>query len=47
MAKPQTKKEKVVDDKLLTLPPKIGRAIIEAGALIACRLLGTDGFVTF
>jgi len=32
---------------LLTIPGNIGKAIVEAGALIACPLLGTDRFVDF
>lgn len=36
-----------VDDKLLTLPVNAGRAIVEAGAVIACPLLGTDRFVKY
>ncbi len=31
----------------LTLPRKVGRAIVNKGALIACPLLGTDKFVQF
>lgn len=37
----------MVNDKLLTLPVNAGRAIVEAGALIACPLLGTDRFIKF
>ncbi len=36
-----------VEDKLLTLPVNAGRAIVEAGAVIACPLLGTDRFVKY
>jgi len=36
-----------VTDNLLTIPTSIGRVIVEAGAVIACPLLGTDGFVKF
>ncbi len=32
---------------ILTLPPNAGRAIVKAGALIACPLLGTDKFIKF
>ena len=32
---------------LLTIPRKVGEAIIKAGALITCPLLGTDKFVKF
>lgn len=34
-------------DNLLTIPATAGRAIVQAGAVIACPLLGTDRFVTF
>jgi hypothetical protein len=34
-------------ETLLSIPADAGRAIIEAGSVIACPLLGTDGFVTF
>lgn len=47
MTKSQANKEKAVDDKLLTLPVNAGRAIVEAGAVIACPLLGTDRFIKF
>lgn len=47
MTKSRAKKEDAVDDKLLTLPVNAGRAIVEAGAVIACPLLGTDRFITF
>lgn len=36
-----------MSSNLLTLPPKAGRAIVEAGAVIACPLLGTQNFVRF
>jgi len=36
-----------VIDKLLTLPANAAREIVEAGAVIACPLLGTDRFVAF
>ncbi len=36
-----------VTDNLLTMPANIGRVIVEAGAVIACPLLGTDRFVRF
>ena len=42
-----TNKESAVDNKLLTLPANAGRAIVEAGALIACPLLGTNRFIDF
>ena len=32
---------------LLSIPSDVGRAIIEAGAAIACPLLGTNTFVKF
>ena len=32
---------------LLTIPDKAGRAIVETGAMLACPLLGTAGFVRF
>ena len=35
------------DENLLTIPDKAGRAIVESGAVLACRLLGTDAFVRF
>jgi len=47
MTKSRAKKEDAVDDKLLTLPVNAGRAIVEAGAVIACPLLGTDRFIKF
>jgi len=47
MTKSQANKERAVDDKLLTLPVNAGRAIVEAGAVIACPLLGTDRFIKF
>src|SRR3990172_9398375 len=34
-------------EDLLTIPEDIGRMIIEAGAVIACSLLGTDKFIEF
>ena len=34
-------------DNLLTLPHNAGQAIVEAGAVIACPVLGTDSFVDF
>ena len=33
--------------KLLTIPEKAGRAIVEGSAMLACPLLGTDRFVRF
>ncbi|MET0003333.1 MAG: hypothetical protein ABW087_06870 [Candidatus Thiodiazotropha sp.] len=47
MTKSHANKEEVVNDKLLTLPVNAGRAIVEAGAVIACPLLGTDRFIKF
>lgn len=47
MTKSRAKKEDAVDDKLLTLPVNAGRAIVEAGAVIACLLPGTDRFIKF
>lgn len=47
MTKSQANKDEAVDDKLLTLPVNAGRAIVEAGAVIACPLLGTDRFIKF
>lgn len=47
MTKSRAKKEDAVDDKLLTLPVNAGRAIVEAGAVVACPLLGTDRFIKF
>jgi len=35
------------DNLLLTIPRNIGRTIIEAGAVFACPLLGTDKFINF
>lgn len=35
------------NDKLLTIPENAGRAIVESGAVLACRLLGTNAFVKF
>jgi len=32
---------------LLTIPKNIGRAIVQAGAVIACPLLGMDKFIEF
>jgi hypothetical protein len=34
-------------ENLLSIPSEAGRAIVEAGNIIACPLLGTDGFVSF
>jgi hypothetical protein len=47
MKKSQAKKEAVAVDNLLTLPVNAGRSIVQAGAVIACPLLGTDRFVKF
>lgn len=47
MTKSHANKEVAVNDKLLTLPVNAGRAIVEAGAIIACPLLGTDRFIKF
>ncbi|RDH87701.1 MAG: hypothetical protein DIZ78_03870 [endosymbiont of Escarpia spicata] len=47
MTKSHANKEEVVNDKLLTLPVNAGRAIVEAGAVISCPLLGTDRFIKF
>ena len=35
------------NEKLLTIPDNAGRAIVESGSVLACRLLGTDAFVRF
>jgi len=47
MTKSHANKEVAVNDKLLTLPVNAGRVIVEAGAIIACPLLGTDRFIKF
>jgi len=47
MTKSHANQEVAVNDKLLTLPVNAGRAIVEAGAVIACPLLGTDRFIKF
>ena len=47
MSKPQAKSKKTSNEKLLTIPDKAGRAIVESSAVLACRLLGTDDFVKF
>lgn len=38
---------RILVNDLLTLPPNAGRAIVEAAALRACPLLGTDRFVSY
>ena len=43
--KSQANKEGAVDDKLLALPVNAGRDVVEAGAVIACPLLGLDRFI--
>ena len=43
----QADKPAAVNDELLTLPANAGRAIVEAGAAIACHLLGTGRFVQY
>ena len=47
MAKASAKNKKTDSEKLLTIPARAGRAIVESGAVLACPLLGTDGFVKF
>lgn len=47
MAKAPAKNKKTGSEKLLTIPVRAGRAIVESGALLACPLLGTDSFVRF
>ena len=47
MAKASVKNKKTDSEKLLTIPARAGRAIVESGAVLACPLLGTDGFVKF
>lgn len=47
MKKSRANKKTALNAKLLTLPADAGRAIVEAGAVIACPLLGTDRFVKF
>ena len=47
MVKAQPNKKDDAVDNLLTLPVDAGRVIVEAGAVIACPLLGTDRFVKF
>ena len=44
---PDSQKAIEQNDTLLCLPPKAGRAIIEAGNVHACPLLGTDKFASF
>ena len=47
MGKAPSQTRKPNAERLLSVPAKAGRAIIESGALIACPLLGTDRFVKF
>ena len=47
MSKPQANNKKTFNEKLLTMPDKAGRAIVESSAVFACRLLGTNDFVKF
>lgn len=47
MAKASAKNKKTGSEKLLTIPARAGRAIVESGAMIVCPLLGTDLFVKF
>lgn len=47
MAKAKEKKQVASDENLVTLPDNAGCAIVQAGAVIACELLGTDSFVKF
>ena len=41
------KNKKTASENLLTTPARAGRAIVESGSVLACPLLGTDGFVKF
>ena len=47
MPKTQADSKKTFNEKLLVIPDEVGRAIVESGAVLACRLLGTDAFVRF
>ena len=47
MPKSQSNSKKTSNENLLTIPDQAGRAIVESGAVLACRLLGTDAFVRF
>ena len=47
MPKSQSNSKKTTNENLLTIPNQAGRAIVESGAVLACRLLGTNAFVTF
>ena len=47
MPKSQSNSKKTSNENLLTIPDNAGRAIVESGAVLACRLLGTDNFVRF
>ena len=47
MVKVSIKNKKTNSEKLLTIPARAGRAIVESGSVLACPLLGTDGFVKF
>lgn len=47
MTKSQASRKKTSNDKLLTIPDNAGRAIVESGAVLASRLLGTNAFVKF
>ena len=47
MTKALAKNKKIGSEKLLTIPARAGRAIVENGGMLACPLLGTDGFVKF
>ena len=47
MPKSQSNSKKTSNENLLTIPDQAGRAIVESGAVLACRVLGTDAFVRF
>lgn len=47
MPKSQSNSKKTSNENLLTIPDDAGRAIVESGAVLACRLLGSDNFVRF
>lgn len=47
MTKLQAKKNVADSNSLLTIPANAGRAIIQAGSVIACPLLGSDQFVAY
>ena len=47
MPKSQSNSKKTSNTNLLTIPDNAGRAIVESGAVLTCRLLSTNAFVMF